>query len=469
MGIDLRLQGLYLGLLQGLLLQIGALKLMFHLRGHGVKVLIERLKLPAVGPRVDHIAPLAVLQMSAGLHHGLHRPGHIAAEEKDHRHQQRQHQQQDQQRCLLDLGHVPPEDEVLDGGGQAEDVRAALRLEELPALLPRLLPGGEIPLAVQQQPAVQAQPDLAHLLHRLERLEQQRPVTEQHHRGVGSEVAVQQIAGHVELPAVFQQQDVRVHVRHALEHVRFDVLPVLLLAAVAEVAPAGRIGADLPRLPVAEKGGGDALVPGEVLVQIVRHRAVEGGAVPVLLVETIGIAHHAVVGDAFGGLEYRLHADLQLLQRVLRPALQCLPGRLFIAASHQHAGQHHHAQHRQHPAEQDRRQQPGAQRARLFFVLHEHASFSGKGHAAKCTVMARPVRKLVVVIRFLHEKEADSHTSDIGHWFGMTRFCLLQRALDRFVRETGTPARSGCIPRRWPPSRLRPPCAAGARCRRSGR
>ena len=40
--------------------------------------------------------------------------------------------------------------------------------------------------------------------------------------------------------------------------------------------------------------------------------------------------------------------------------------------------------------------------------------------AAKCTVIARPVRKLVVAIRFLYTKKTDSHTSDIGHWFGMT-------------------------------------------------
>ena len=48
-------------------------------------------------------------------------------------------------------------------------------------------------------------------------------------------------------------------------------------------------------------------------------------------------------------------------------------------------------------------------------------------------VIANPVRTLDVAIRFLLKKlnfqrfwDADSHTSDIGHWFGMTGFevCL---------------------------------------------
>ena len=34
---------------------------------------------------------------------------------------------------------------------------------------------------------------------------------------------------------------------------------------------------------------------------------------------------------------------------------------------------------------------------------------------------------------FSFVKETDSHTSDIGHWFGMTGFCILQRV--RFVQK----------------------------------
>ena len=52
-----------------------------------------------------------------------------------------------------------------------------------------------------------------------------------------------------------------------------------------------------------------------------------------------------------------------------------------------------------------------------------------KGTVAKCTVIARPVFKLVVEIRFSSLIDTDSHTSDIGHWFGMTGFRILQHAL----------------------------------------
>ena len=34
---------------------------------------------------------------------------------------------------------------------------------------------------------------------------------------------------------------------------------------------------------------------------------------------------------------------------------------------------------------------------------------------------------------FSFVKETDSHTGDIGHWFGMTGFCILQRV--RFVQK----------------------------------
>ena len=36
---------------------------------------------------------------------------------------------------------------------------------------------------------------------------------------------------------------------------------------------------------------------------------------------------------------------------------------------------------------------------------------------------------VVVAIRFLHTGITDSHTSDVGHWFGMTGSCILQQAL----------------------------------------
>ena len=43
------------------------------------------------------------------------------------------------------------------------------------------------------------------------------------------------------------------------------------------------------------------------------------------------------------------------------------------------------------------------------------------------SVIARPVRKLVVAIRIRYKNSTDSHTSDVGHWFGMTGLRILQR------------------------------------------
>ncbi len=36
---------------------------------------------------------------------------------------------------------------------------------------------------------------------------------------------------------------------------------------------------------------------------------------------------------------------------------------------------------------------------------------------------------VVVAIRFLHMGITDSHTSDVGHWFGMTGSCILRQPL----------------------------------------
>ena len=61
--------------------------------------------------------------------------------------------------------------------------------------------------------------------------------------------------------------------------------------------------------------------------------------------------------------------------------------------------------------------------------LIDSALKAEKERAAKCPVFARPVLKLVVAIRFLCVKRTDSHTSDVGHWLGMTGSGILQRAL----------------------------------------
>ena len=44
------------------------------------------------------------------------------------------------------------------------------------------------------------------------------------------------------------------------------------------------------------------------------------------------------------------------------------------------------------------------------------------------TVLMTLVRKLVVAIRFSLQTDTDFRTSDIGHWFGMTGFRILQHA-----------------------------------------
>ena len=56
---------------------------------------------------------------------------------------------------------------------------------------------------------------------------------------------------------------------------------------------------------------------------------------------------------------------------------------------------------------------------------------------APLSVIARPVRRLVVAIRspFAGDGFPDSHTSDIGHWFGMTKSkCVPRRGLQAFSK-----------------------------------
>ena len=38
-------------------------------------------------------------------------------------------------------------------------------------------------------------------------------------------------------------------------------------------------------------------------------------------------------------------------------------------------------------------------------------------------------KAVVAAIRFLHMGITDSHTSDVGHWFGMTGSCILRQPL----------------------------------------
>ena len=52
---------------------------------------------------------------------------------------------------------------------------------------------------------------------------------------------------------------------------------------------------------------------------------------------------------------------------------------------------------------------------------------AGDWRVAKCIVIASQCRNTGVAIRFPAWRAADSHTSDVGHWFGMTGFCILQR------------------------------------------
>ena len=57
------------------------------------------------------------------------------------------------------------------------------------------------------------------------------------------------------------------------------------------------------------------------------------------------------------------------------------------------------------------------------------------------SVIARPVRKLVVAIRIRYNS-TDSHTSDVGHWFGMTGLRILQRVCFPVQRKACSRSRS---------------------------
>ena len=114
MGVDLALQGLDLRLLQGLLLLIGAFKLVFQLGGHGIEVAVYLLKFRAAGRLPDHIAPLPFPDFCGRLRQHIHGMRHIAVEQEDH-HQQHGHRQQKHQHYgQLQLRHVPPQ---VDGIG----------------------------------------------------------------------------------------------------------------------------------------------------------------------------------------------------------------------------------------------------------------------------------------------------------------------------------------------------------------
>ena len=84
MGVDLRLERLDPGLLQCLLLLIGAFKLVFQFCGHGVKVAEECLKLPAIRLLGDAVAPFSLLQMAACRNEGVHGLCHKAAKQQHH-------------------------------------------------------------------------------------------------------------------------------------------------------------------------------------------------------------------------------------------------------------------------------------------------------------------------------------------------------------------------------------------------
>ena len=156
-------------------------------------------------------------------------------------------------------------------------------------------------------------------------MKQNLPVTKKSHRGIGLKAAVQQIAGYIELSAVFQQENARVNVSHSFQQIRLDRIPIFPLGTVALIASGGGIGVDPDVLPEGDEGGEHTFIPGEVLVEIVRHRAVEHGLVPLPLIEAVGIADHTVIGHGLGGLKHGIEPHADLLQGIVCTAFQLLP------------------------------------------------------------------------------------------------------------------------------------------------
>ena len=217
MGVDLGLQGLDLGALRGLLLQIGALELLLHLGGHVVKMLKERVKLGVGGVTCDLVAPLAGLDSGVGIRQGLHRLGHVPAPQQPQQQKQRNHHQRRPDRGHDQRGVFPPGVILHLRHAQGERVPVRRRVIAVAALCRLPLRKASEPVIAEAEP-VKLKQHVFGLAEGGKGREIGAGIEHHHDGGVGLEVAVQQVAGQIQLPVDKQKADFRVFVPHGGDH-----------------------------------------------------------------------------------------------------------------------------------------------------------------------------------------------------------------------------------------------------------
>ena len=115
------------------------------------------------------------------------------------------------------------------------------------------------PCLIQHQ-VIQQKHDAARSPDAVKAVQQPALVTEHHHRGVGVEAAVQEVARNVELVVKHQDPDCRVRFRHLFQQKRLHTAMVVSRDAVAADAAAHDVRIDLQVFPKADKYRLESLV-----------------------------------------------------------------------------------------------------------------------------------------------------------------------------------------------------------------
>ena len=193
MGIDLGLQCLDLGFLRSLLLQVGLLKLVLQLCGHGVKIGKKPIKFCVGGALLNLAAPVPGLNLAVRLCQGLHGRGDVPPEQPNHHQQQRQHHQCHTGHGPAQPGRILPQIVALGVGTQSDGVSVRVNaLLDFP-----IFPGRFITGQLRDNAIVYGEGQTADPVDALQALQQDGAVQQHRNGGIGLEAAVQHVPGHV--------------------------------------------------------------------------------------------------------------------------------------------------------------------------------------------------------------------------------------------------------------------------------
>ena len=169
-------------------------------------------------------------------------------------------------------------------------------------------------------------------------------------------MAVQQVAGEVQLLAHQQEAGPGILVAHDLDDLLCRHAAVLDQRRAALPGAEGVDPVDL-LVPKDQEHRPVEVGAGEAVPQVAVDAAVQSDFVPVLPIVAVGAADHAVIGHGLGIIDGVFQLRLDLHQGELGGVVRLLPGGALIALLQQGAERNDQQQDRRKPAQDDDRRQ----------------------------------------------------------------------------------------------------------------